>query len=153
MARKNPIQHVEWRTRDSARLKSFYGSVFDWKFADWMPGYVGIDHGLKDSGGGIFQIPEGAPIPPGLTNYVTVSELEPFEEKIQAAGGHLVPGMAHQEVPQVGRFTIFTDPDGNTLALWQQFPKPKERRKAEKKAKKAAKKEAKKEKKAKKKKK
>ncbi len=150
MGRKNPVQHVEWRTKDAARLKDFYGSIFDWKFMDWMPGYIGIDFGQKDAGGGIFSIPEGQPIPTGVSNFITVEELEPYEEQIKAKGGQVM--MSGQEVPNVGRFTMFTDPDGNALALWQQFPPSKEQekaaRKAAKKEKKAAKKAAKKEKKA-----
>ncbi len=121
---RNPIQHVEWRTRDRDRLKSFYGSVFDWKFKDEMGGgYTLVDFGAKDMGGGIFPIPPEQQIPTGVCNYVAVEDLGPYEEKIRASGGNVM--MSGQEVAGYGWFTIFTDPDGNALALWKSAAPPK----------------------------
>ncbi len=41
MAKKNPVSHVEWRTKDPVRLQKFYGAVFNWKFSDaGMDGYI-----------------------------------------------------------------------------------------------------------------
>ncbi|MSP61877.1 MAG: VOC family protein [Myxococcales bacterium] len=149
----NPIQHVEWRTRDAARLRAFYSSVFDWQFEDVQMGpmtYIVMRTG-DAGGGGIYAIPEGDNAPAGIVNYATVADLGPHEEKITAGGGTVM--MSNMEVPGVGWFTVFTDPDGNPFALWKQSPqaappvatkaaaaKPKKAAKA---VKKAAKKEAK----------
>ena len=139
MAKKNPISHVEWRTRDAARLQKFYGAVFNWKFSDsGMPGYTMVNFGNADiPGGGLFAIPAEQPMPTGITNYATVEELAPHEEAIRANGGTVV--MSNQEIPGVGWFTIFKDPDGNEFALWKQLDKQ-QQKKASKKAKKQAKK-------------
>ncbi len=121
---KNSIQHVEWRTRDRERLKSFYGSVFGWKFKDEMGGgYTLIDFGVKDMGGGIFPIPPEQQMPTGVCNYVTVEDLGAYEEKIRASGGNVM--MSGQEVPGFGWFSIFNDPDGNVVALWKSARRPK----------------------------
>ena len=113
---KNKIQHVEWTTRDPKRLQSFYGKVFDWKFNEAMPGYTMID-GV----GGIFAAPDQQ-MPTGVTNYVNVDDLGAKEDLIRKAGGQIYK--SKQEVPGMGSFTIFADPDGNTVAMWQAAKKP-----------------------------
>lgn len=109
---KNVIQHVEWATRDPKRLQSFYGRIFDWKFKEAMPGYTMID-GV----GGIFALPSDQQMPTGVTNYVNVDDLGAKEDLIRKGGGQIYK--SKQEVPGMGWFTIFADPDGNTVAMWQ----------------------------------
>jgi predicted enzyme related to lactoylglutathione lyase len=108
---KNAIQHVEWTTRDPKRLKAFYGDVFDWKFFEAMPGYTMIE-GL----GGIFDAPDPQ-MPIGITPYVNVSDLDATEAKIARLGGRI--HKARQAVPGRGWFTLFSDPDGNIIGIWQ----------------------------------
>lgn len=115
MARpKNVIEHHEWNTRDPRRLQAFYSKIFDWKFNDKvMPGYT-----LIDGIGGVFQItPEMGEMPTGITNYVNVDDLDAKEKLVRAAGGRIYK--SKQEVPGMGWFTIFADPDNNTIAMWQ----------------------------------
>jgi predicted enzyme related to lactoylglutathione lyase len=116
----NPIVHTEWRTNDISRLRQFYGSVFDWKFNDTPPsmgGYVTIDMGVKQGGGGLMPIGPGMPPQPGISNYVLVEDIVTAEGKISSAGGQIM--MSNQEIPGVGRFSIFLDPDGNALGIFQ----------------------------------
>src|SRR4051812_41047255 len=139
MAKKHPISHVEWLTKNAERLQKFYGSIFNWKFsASGMPGYTMVNFGNKDVGGGIFAIGE-QPMPQGVTNYYTVDELAPHEEAIRANGGAV--HRSNQEIPGIGWFSVAQDPDGNMFALWKQAPKPskKEKKKAKKQAKQAKK--------------
>ena len=113
---KNNIQHIEWTTRDPGRLRTFFAGLFDWQFREAMPGYTMID-GV----GGIFDAPDPR-MPVGVTPYVNVTDLAEKEQRITAAGGKI--HKSNQEVPGRGRFTIFSDPDGNMLALWQPAAKP-----------------------------
>ena len=108
---KNDIQHIEWTTRDPGRLRSFFEGIFDWQFREAMPGYTMIE-GV----GGIFDAPDPQ-MPLGVTPYVNVTDLEEKERRITAAGGRI--HKSKQEVQGMGWFTIFSDPDGNMLALWQ----------------------------------
>src|SRR5205085_10667094 len=87
MAKKNPISHVEWRTKDATRLQKFYSAVFNWKFKDsGMPGYTMVDFGNKEGGGGFFDV-GSQPIPTGICAYATVQDLAPHEEAVKANGG------------------------------------------------------------------
>ncbi len=142
MGKKNPIVHFEWRTRDTGRLTKFYGALFDWKFNEMMPGYTAVDTGNKEGGGGIMQIPDGQPIPTGTCNYVSVPDLDDAENKVKAAGGVIL--MSKQDVPGRGAFSVFNDPEGNTVGIWQPAAPPKKIKKAAKKAAKKLKKQAKK---------
>jgi hypothetical protein len=117
MMPKNVIQHVEWTTRDPKRLQSFYGRIFDWKFNEAMPGYTMID-GV----GGIFALSPEQQMPTGVTNYVNVDDLSAKEDLIRKSGGQIYK--SKQEVPGMGWFTIFADPDGNTVAMWQAAKRP-----------------------------
>ena len=113
---QNKIQHIEWTTRDPERLRSFFGRLFDWEFREAMPGYTMIE-GI----GGIFDAPDPQ-MPLGVTPYVNVADLGETEKRITAAGGRI--HKSKQEVPGMGWFTIFSDPDGNMLALWQAAGRP-----------------------------
>jgi len=148
MGKKNPANHLEWRSRDVARLKAFYGAVFGWKFDEPMPGYSMADTGNKEIGAGFMQLAADDQVPPGFSPYIVVDELSDAEAKVTAAGGRVMRSKG--EVPGMGWFSVCLDPDNNGVGLWQALPK-KERKKAKKavkKAAKAAKKEAKKAKKA-----
>jgi uncharacterized protein len=115
---KNVIQHHEWNTRNPKRLQTFYSKIFDWKFNDKvMPGYT-----LIDGIGGIFEItPEMGDMPTGVTNYINVADVDATEKRIREAGGTIYK--SKQEVPNMGWFTIFADPDNNTVAVWQPMKK------------------------------
>jgi predicted enzyme related to lactoylglutathione lyase len=113
---KNNIQHIEWTTRDPGRLRSFFARIFDWEFREAMPGYTMID-GV----GGIFAAPDPQ-MPIGVTPYVNVADLAEKEKRITEAGGRI--HKSRQEVGGMGSFTIFSDPDGNMLAMWQAAARP-----------------------------
>jgi len=137
MGKKNPISHFEWRSRDAARLASFYGEVFGWKFQEMMPGYAMASTGNEEIGTGIMQLKLDDQTPPGTTGYLSVDDLSESEAKVIANGGKVM--MSKGEVPGMGWFSVCMDPDGNSVGLWQPLPK-KQRLKAKKKAKKAVKK-------------
>jgi len=43
------------------------------------------------------------------------------EKKVKAAGGQI--HKSQQEVPGMGWFTLFSDPDGNIVGVWQPMAK------------------------------
>jgi predicted enzyme related to lactoylglutathione lyase len=135
MGKRNRIVHIEWRSKNVERLKQFYKKAFRWKFRDPMPGYMMVDMGNKDARGGFMQIEAGSQLQPGIMSFLQAEDLAGAEEAVRDAGGQILTSA--QPVDGWGRFTIFTDPDGNQLAMWQSESAM---RKAEKQAKKAARK-------------
>ena len=72
---------------------------------------------MKGINGGIFR-PQGAPEgwPGKLAFYILVDDLAAALEKVREAGGKVV--VERQEVPGMGAFALFADPDDRVLGLW-----------------------------------
>jgi predicted enzyme related to lactoylglutathione lyase len=116
----NPFVHVELTTGDLESSRAFYGKLFDWKF-DTVPmdpsgPYTLIKVG-EGTGGGMFEM---ADAPPMWLPYVLVDDIEAATAKARSLGARLI--RENVEVKGVGWLTIFTDPQGAMLALWQQKP-------------------------------
>ena len=54
------------------------------------------------------------------TTHVTEADF-PHLEKIKEAGGKIV--IEKKEVPGVGQFSLFEDPDGRVLGMWKKIKK------------------------------
>ena len=119
----NPFVHIELTTSDVGRAKSFYKSLFDWKLKDVDMGggqtYTMIDVG-DGTGGGMFEMP-GAPI--AWVPYAAVGDVAKATEKARSLGAQILKDKS--EVPGMGWFSIFRDPTGALIALWEPKPKPK----------------------------
>ena len=114
----NPFCHVELNTTDLPKAKTFYGGLFNWTLEDVpMPGgtYTLIKPG-NGTGGGMMTHPmPGAPS--AWLPYVQVDEIKAATEKARTLGANII--VQPQEIPMVGWFSIFIDPTGATLALFQ----------------------------------
>jgi len=107
---ENQIDYIELRASDIEKTKTFYHSVFGWKFTDYGPDYTSFHDGRM--GGGFAKSPA-----PGTSVLLVIysSGLEVMQQTIKAAGGRIVketfsfPG---------GRRFHFVDPNGNELAVW-----------------------------------
>jgi predicted enzyme related to lactoylglutathione lyase len=115
----NPFVHVELNTTDPAKAKSFYSSLFDWKLEDMEMGaggtYTLIDVG-EGTGGGMMKHPvPGAPS--AWLPYVLVDDVEASTKKATDMGATVNMGVT--EVPNMGWFSIITDPTGATIGLWK----------------------------------
>jgi predicted enzyme related to lactoylglutathione lyase len=115
----NPFVHVELNTTDPAKAKAFYGQLFSWKLEDMEMGpgmtYTMINPG-EGTGGGLMQHPmPGAPSM--WLAYVQVDDVKASTERARSLGAQVLKDVT--EVPQMGWFSIITDPTGGTLGLWQ----------------------------------
>jgi hypothetical protein len=115
----NPFVHIELSTDDVAKAKEFYGSLFDWKLQDVPMGdgdtYTLIDVG-EGTGGGMMQSRQpGAP--PMWLAYVSVDDVAASTKKAQSLGANVL--VDKTEIPQMGWFSVITDPTGAMIALWQ----------------------------------
>jgi predicted enzyme related to lactoylglutathione lyase len=145
----NPFVHIELTTDNVGKAKSFYKSLFDWKLKDVPMGggqtYTMVDVG-NGTGGGMFEMP-GAPI--AWIPYAAVNDVAKSTDKARSLGATILKEKS--EVPGMGWFSIFKDPTGAMIALWEPKPKsmpkkakakPKKKAKAKAKAKVKAKKKA-----------
>ncbi len=114
----NPFVHLELTTPDVAKSKEFYGKLFDWSFTDNDMGGGMVYTLIKTAsgpGGGMFTMPDA---PNAWLPYVGVDDIHTATEKAVSLGATVIRGP--HEVPNMGWFTILTDPNGTTIALWQQ---------------------------------
>jgi predicted enzyme related to lactoylglutathione lyase len=119
----NPFVHVELATTDVDQAKSFYRSLFDWKLSDVDMGggmtYTMIEVG-EGTGGGMMKHPMPGQ-PSAWLAYVAVDDVRAATDKARSLGATIVRDVT--EIPDIGSFSIFTDPTGAVLALWQQVEK------------------------------
>ena len=112
----NPLCHWELMVSDVKKSQAFYGKVFDWKFdGKTMPGYTMIQTG-REPGGGMMAKPPQAP---GcmLSQYFLVDDVEKTLAKAAKAGGSVA--VPRTEIPGMGHFAMFLDPDKICVGIWQ----------------------------------
>jgi predicted enzyme related to lactoylglutathione lyase len=115
-----PADHLE-------RAKQFYSSVFGWELAD-MPemDYTVVKTTPVDEqtqlpsepgaiNGGMYRRSADTPSVPVLI--IDVSSVDYSLKEIEAAGGRV--RRPRTEIPGIGAFAYFTDPEGNALGLWE----------------------------------
>ena len=113
-----PVVHWEFWSKDPQKVSEFYEKVFDWQVRH-VPE---IDYRLVDTGGGGINggimTPKQGPWPSTLSLYIDVDDIDAYVKRIEDAGGKI--HVRKQEVPNVGSFALFEDPDGRVLGIWKQ---------------------------------
>lgn len=109
----NAVVHFEIGAEDAAKLRSFYTSLFGWKFDTSDPSYGVMDQTDGGIGGGIMQIRED--VPPYVTVYVAVDDLPATLARVEELGGIRVMGPT--PIPRIGQFALFNDPQGHLIGL------------------------------------
>jgi predicted enzyme related to lactoylglutathione lyase len=105
----------ELLTSDPAGAKRWYGEVFGWKGQDMpMPGftYTLWKDGETDRGGAM-KMPAEAGGPPHWLAYAAA--------KVTSLGGKLC--VPPTDIPNIGRFAVFSDPQGAYIALYKSLAK------------------------------
>ncbi|OGA68373.1 MAG: hypothetical protein A3G81_21965 [Betaproteobacteria bacterium RIFCSPLOWO2_12_FULL_65_14] len=113
-----PVVHWELMSKEPEKLASFYEKVFDWSVR-YMPefDYRMVDPGGQGGiGGGIVKPQREGPWPGNMLFYIDVDDLAAYREKIVAAGGKIC--VEEEQVPGMGAFSLFTDPEGRMMGLW-----------------------------------
>jgi predicted enzyme related to lactoylglutathione lyase len=125
MAQSNHRGRFVWyelMTTDPAAAQAFYTDVVGWGTAPfegapipytmWMKGETPV--------GGVFEIPaesgEGS-IPPHWMGHVGVPDVDGTAERVKELGGRVI--MGPDDVPNVGRFVVFADPQGAVIAAFK----------------------------------
>ncbi|MCC6742475.1 MAG: VOC family protein [Acidobacteria bacterium] len=116
-----PIHSFCWSelwTRDRDAAETFYTNLFGWglnhkdtgpmPYGEWINGGIPI--------GGMLQMNEQfGDAPPCWMPYVHVADCDATVAKVKELGG--TPMMDPMDIPDVGRFALFQDAQGATLAI------------------------------------
>lgn len=117
----------ELLTTDPEAAQAFYTQLIGWG-ATPMEG-AGEPYTMFMNGetpiGGLMKLPadaQAAGAPPHWMGYVAVPDVDATAKRATELGAKvLVPSM---DVPGMGRFTVFQDPQGPTIAAWQAAGEP-----------------------------
>ena len=101
------LNYVELAVKDTARSKAFYEAAFGWQLVDFAPSYAATVTGDTDIGLDSDKV--GVPLP-----VIDVPDLEAAQSQLEQAGGRVIDPIT--PFPGGRRF-LFTDPDGNLLAV------------------------------------
>jgi len=115
----NPVIHWELMSREPEKISAFYARTFGWKI-DHRPelNYRIVETGAKDGiNGGIVKPDKPGPWPGNMLFYVLVDDLAEYRKKVVDAGGKI--HVEEQEVPGMGSFCLFTDPEGRMNGLFK----------------------------------
>ena len=114
-----PVVHWELWSKNPEQVSDFYARVFDWKINN-IPemNYHLVDTDSEGGIGGGIMTPQEGEWPANMTFYIGVDDLATYRQRIVDAGGQIV--VEEMEVPNVGSFSLFSDPDGRVLGMWKQ---------------------------------
>ena len=118
----NAVVHFELMSKEPEKVSAFYAKIFDWKVTHHPEinyrivetGAGGEMHGIN---GGIVKPDKPGPWPGSLLFYILVDDLARYRRKVVAAGGKIQ--VEEQKVPAMGKFALFTDPEGRMMGLWK----------------------------------
>ena len=111
------IGWTELMTTDTEDAARFYTETFGWT-AEKMPmptgDYIILKAGEEKVGGIMARPEEAGDAPPHWCSYVTVDDVDATMKKVEELGGKICHPPI--DIPQVGRFIHFVDPQGAALA-------------------------------------
>jgi predicted enzyme related to lactoylglutathione lyase len=112
----NPVVHFEIAGGDAERSRAFYGELFEWDIA--REGMYALVDTRAETGirGGLLQTPPD--VPPYVTFYVSVDDLDKYLRRAGELGGRTIVGP--MSIPGIGAFAMFADPDGNVVGLFKE---------------------------------
>jgi uncharacterized protein len=107
------LVHFELPAQDSGRAKTFWSSLFGWKFQEWESS---VEYSMLDGnepGGAIYPSQEGEK---GPVVYFGTGDIDKTLARVRELGG---AAEDKQPIPTVGWFARCTDTEGNDFSLFQ----------------------------------
>lgn len=105
-------------TTDVDAAKKFYGQLFGWQMQD-VPvegeSYTLLSAGGKAQGGMMAMPPEAKGAPPCWGVYVTVDDVDATAKLAAELGAKTI--VPPTDIPGVGRFHVFLDPQGAAISV------------------------------------
>jgi predicted enzyme related to lactoylglutathione lyase len=127
------VVHFEMGFENRDRMKAFYETAFGWQTQSLgaeMGNYVVVTttatgpdgrpttHGAIN--GGFYERPQD-PAAHAPSVVIAVNDVQEAMQKITAAGGTLLG--EPMEIPGVGQYVSFRDPEGNRVSILQPLPR------------------------------
>jgi hypothetical protein len=107
------IVYFEVGAQDKQQLAGFYGELFGWRLQEIADGYTMIDTAAGGGiNGGIGRSSDGTP---WVSFYVATDDPQATLDQALSMGATTV--LPVTEIPNVGTFAMFNDPDGNVVGL------------------------------------
>jgi len=110
------ITHIDIPVTDLVAAAQFYGSLFGWQIAE-VPGFEGYPMWQAPnaiSGGGLTLRSEDFTQP---RSYVEVDSIDDALARVTELGGTIT--MAKSPISDTSWWAVFTDPDGNSVGLYE----------------------------------
>jgi len=127
----DPVVHFEMPYNDGRRMAKFYKSAFGWQtgmLGEEMGNYITAtttetgERGPKKPGainGGFYPRKTDWPAQyPSIV--IAVDDVRKAMKKVKAAGGNVLG--EPMEIPNVGQYVSFIDPEGNRVSMLQPIP-------------------------------
>ncbi len=113
------IVHVEFSAKDRKVLSKFYANVFGWEVEDIdQMDYTTFKAG--DGLGGGFNPVNETTLPGTTTVYIGTDDVTASLKAVEKAGGTIL--VPESDIPNMGKFGLFRDPQGNLVGLYKAFP-------------------------------
>ena len=118
----NAVVHFELMSKEPEKVSAFYSKVFAWTIShrpeiDYRIVETGAEGEMHGINGGIVKPDKPGPWPGNMLFYILVDDLAAYRKKVVAAGGKIA--IEEQKVPGMGKFSLFTDPEGRMMGLWK----------------------------------
>jgi predicted enzyme related to lactoylglutathione lyase len=110
--------HFELIASDPRLLRSYYTALFGWSEDDYPEAQYTI---LKSGEGQGIDFAVGSTmsgLSPGPTIYVAVEDVDATLSTARSLAGTAVIQEPY-EIEGMGRFAVFSDPEGNRIGLWK----------------------------------
>jgi uncharacterized protein len=126
------VVHFEMPYVDRDRMKSFYETAFGWQtetLGPEMGNYVVATTTETDNGrpttpgainGGFYERPQDE-MGQAPSVVIAVDDIQASMRKVNEAGGKVVGDP--MEIPGIGQYVSFIDPEGNRVSLLQPLPR------------------------------
>jgi len=118
----NAVVHWELMSKDPGKVADFYAKIFGWKVQyhpeiNYRVVETGAPKEMPGINGGIVKPDREGQWPGNMLFYILVDDLSAYRKKVVAAGGKI--HVEEQKVPGMGKFSLFTDPEGRMMGLWK----------------------------------
>ena len=112
---RRSVVHVEIPAANREESAKFYSQLFGWDFQHFGEPMNYTTFQAGNLGGGYFDTTQGAKVG-DVRVYIESEDIDADLKNIEKAGGKTATPKT--EIPGYGWFATFTDPSGNTMALY-----------------------------------